>query len=68
MTKLRFKSDILKSSNKSILYKFFYNIRKCLKIYQPNAIKKIKKDCKKISKRFQNLSKEEKEKKATIWS
>ena len=68
MTKLRFKSDILKSSNKSILYKCFYNIRKCLKIYQLNAIKKIKKDCKKISKRLQNLSKEEKEKKATIWS
>ena len=37
-----------------------------LKIYQLNIIKKIKKDWKKARERYQNLSKEEKEKKATI--
>ena len=37
---------------------------KCLKLYQSNIIKKIKKDyLKKSRKRYQNLSKEEKEKK-----
>ena len=41
----------------------------CLKICQPNIIRKIKKDYKKNAReRYQSLSKEEKEKKATIWS
>ena len=51
MTKLKFKSDILKSSNKFFFHRFFYKlfiyIYKCLKIYQLNIIKKIKKDNKK---------------------
>ena len=38
------------------------------KIYQLNVIKKIKNDYKKACEGYQNLSKEEKEKKATIWS
>ena len=57
MTKLKLKSDIFKSSN------IFFIYTKCLKIYYLNIIKKIKKDCKKKArKRYQNLSKEEKEK------
>ena len=56
-------------------YKFFYHffhnlfsyIYKCLKIYELNVIKKIKKDSRKLIKEFakdiQSLSIEEKEKK-----
>ena len=54
MTNLKFKSNILKSSNKFILYKFVYNI-----FYQENKETLHKKACK----RYQNLSEEEKEKK-----
>ena len=44
-------------------YKIFSCVYiKCLKLYLPNIIKKIKKDCKKAGKGYQNLSKEEKEK------
>ena len=62
MTKLKFRSDIFKSSNKPIIYKFFYKfiynlfhtffhnifsyIYRYLKICQPNVIKKIKTDYK----------------------
>ena len=70
--KLRFKSDISKSSNESIFHKLFYNvfitfcfsshIWKYLKIYQLNIIKKIKKPQNKAHERYRNLSKEEKEK------
>ena len=43
---------------------FFSYLQKCLKLYQLIIIKKIKKDyTKRICKRYQNLSKEEKEKK-----
>ena len=49
----------LKSFNKSTF---------CLKIYRQNIIKKIKKNHKKARKTYQNLSKEEEEKKETIWS
>ena len=64
MIKLKFKSDFLKSSNKFIFYNFFYNFffLKCLKPYQLNIIKEIKKDYKKAPERYPNLSKEEKEK------
>ena len=34
-------------------------MEKCLKIYQPNIIKMIKKDYKKVHGRYQSLSKEE---------
>ena len=43
---------------------FFSYVQKCLKLYQLFIIKKIKKDyTKKTCERYQNLSKEEKEKK-----
>ena len=43
---------------------FFSYLQKCVKLYQPNIIKKIKKDYKrKACERYQNLSKEEKERK-----
>ena len=52
MTKLKFKSDILKSSNKFFFHRFFYKlfiyIYECLKIYQLNIIKKIKYNYKKM--------------------
>ena len=54
-TKLRFISDIFKSSNKSIAYNYFSYLEKCLKTFQLNIIKKIKKVYKE--------EKEEKEKK-----
>ena len=63
MIKLKFKSEFFKSSNKFIFYIFFDNffsdISKCLKIYQLNFIKKIKK----ARDRYQSFSKEEKKKK-----
>ena len=66
MTKVKFKSDVFKSSSKFIFYKFFYVLSytsECLNNYQLN-FKKIKKDCKKKAcERYENLSKEEKEKK-----
>ena len=49
MTKVKFKSDVFKSSSKFIFYKFFYVLSytsECLNNYQLN-FKKIKKDCKK---------------------
>ena len=52
--KVKFKSHFSKSSN--------------FTIYMLNIIKKINKDYKKARERYQNLSKEEKDKKATIWS
>ena len=43
---------------------FFSYVQKCLKLYQLFIIKKIKKDyTKRTCERYQNLSKEEKEKK-----
>ena len=75
--KLKFKSDILKSSNKFIFYKYFYNcfyiflfiyikMPKVLsaKYYQENKKKATKKACE----RYQDLSNNEKEKKVAIWS
>ena len=56
MTKLKFKSDIFKSFNK-LLHKFF--IIFFLYIYKSL---KIRKTTKKAHERYQNLSKEEKEK------
>ena len=41
---------------------------KKIKYYKLNIIKKIKKEYKKACKRYQNLFKAEKEKKAIIWS
>ena len=46
---------------------YFSDKWECRKIYQVNIIKKIKKDYKKARKRYQNISKEEEEKKETIW-
>ena len=71
MAKLKFKSGIYKSTNKSIFYNFccnffiiFFHIFRCLKVYQLTIIKEIEKDFKKkVCKRYQNLSKEEKDKK-----
>ena len=73
MAKLKFKSGIYKSTNKSIFYNFccncfyfffFFHIFRCLKVYQLSIIKEIEKDFKKkVCKRYQNLSKEEKDKK-----
>ena len=71
MAKLKFKNGIFKSSNKSVFINFFITfliiifsyIQQCLKIYQLNIIKKIKEYYKKKTwKRYENLSKEEKEK------
>ena len=71
MAKLKFKSGIYKSTNKSIFYNFccncfyifFFHIFRCLKVYQLSIIKEIEKDFKeKVCKRYQNLSKEEKDK------
>ena len=43
---------------------FFFHIFRCLKVYQLTVIKEIEKDFKKkVCKRYQNLSKEEKDKK-----
>ena len=67
MRKLNFESDIFKSFKKSIFYNFFSYIYKCLKIYLWNIIEKIRKTTKKARERYQNLSKEEKGQKATIW-
>ena len=44
------------------VYNFSIYVKKCLKIYQLNIIKKIKEDSK-ARERFQNLSREEKDKK-----
>ena len=78
MAKLKFKSNIFKSFNTSVVHTFLYNvfnkyfiifyiyIYKCLKIYQPNIIKKIKKTTKKARERYQNLSKEEKKKSSNM--
>ena len=62
ITKFKFKSAILKSSNKSILYnylllKMFKNLS--AKYYQENKERLQEKACE----RYQNLSKEKKEKK-----
>ena len=70
MTKLKLKSDIFKSSN-NFFYNFRYNFfliyikmskNLSAKKYQGNKERLQKKACE----RYQNLSKEEKEKKATI--
>ena len=70
MTKLKLKSDIFKSSN-HFFYNFLYNFfliyikmfkNLSAKKYQGNKERLQKKACE----RYQNLSKEEKEKKATI--
>ena len=68
MAKLKFKSGIYKSTNKSnfvvIFFIIFFHIFRCLKVYQLTIIKEIEKDFKKkVCKRYQNLSKEEKDKK-----
>ena len=75
MAKLKLKSGIYKSTNKSIFYNFccnffynffflFFHVFRCLKVYQLTVIKEIEKDFKKkVCKRYQNLSKEEKDKK-----
>ena len=50
MIKLKFKSEFFKSSNKFIFYIFYFFFsytKKCLKFYQLNIIKKIKKDYRK---------------------
>ena len=70
IAKLKFKSDILKSSNKSILYSFFYKFSYnfCFFVYidlsknlSAKYYQNIKKEYrKKLAKRYQNLSKEEK--------
>ena len=50
-----------------LFYNFFSHIQKCLKIHQLNIKKITKKDYnKKPRKRYQSLSKEEKEKKSNI--
>ena len=67
----RAKKNIFKSFNESILLFFFINffiyifsyIQKCLNIYKLNITKKTKKGNKKTRESYQNLSKEEKEKK-----
>ena len=75
IAKLKFKSEILKSVlsiffffvNKYFLYIFFHaEVKESLKLYQLNIIKKIKKDYKKACERYQNLSKEEKEKNSNM--
>ena len=68
--KLKFKINIFKSSNKSISYKFFYNlfldiffiyINLSAKYYKENRERlKKEKSVKKACERYQNLSKEEK--------
>ena len=69
MKKLKFKSDIFKSSNKSIFYKYFIfffiifsSKHLSAKYYQENKERLQKNACEK----YQNLSKEE-TKKVTIW-
>ena len=67
MAKLKFKSNVLKSV--IIFFIIFFDIYiyiyKCLKMYQLNIIKKIKKDVKKKTdgERYQNFSKERKKQK-----
>ena len=71
MAKIKFKSDILKYSNKFNFYIFFITfvsiffsyIQKSLEIYQLNIIKKIKKDYKKrLVKAIKIVLKKKKEK------
>ena len=59
--KLKFKSDILKSSNKSILYNFLFIY---IKISKHSSAKYNQEN----KGRIQNISKEKKEKKTTVWS
>ena len=62
IAKLTFKSEIWNLN-------FFSCVWKCLNLYQLNIIKKIKERLQtKAQERYQSLSKEEKEKKVTIWS
>ena len=77
MIKLNFESYFLKSSNKSIFYEFFnklflsiffsYN-QKCLKLYQLNIIKKMKKDYKNKLVKDIKIFLRKKMKKAAVWS
>ena len=70
MTKLKFKSDIFFKVFIIFLYFFFFHIyikvskNLSAKYYQENTERLQKKQ---THERYQNLSKEEKERKATIW-
>ena len=77
MMKLKFKSDIFKSFNKSNLiinfsYNSFYNfvpyIDKCLKTYQLNIIKKIKKRLRKKLVKYSKVFLKKNAVNATMWS